>query len=234
METESFWDDDVSTSDDKDATVYEQVFLIPKNINDLEKEVEMTKEELDYIEILRARKYKQLIDIQQQYSNNMVYSDHPQYNNLLKSKKGKSVIEVSSLNEGKILKLRLDFLLPIYQKIKTSKFSYYETLQNIYREEITKCLFKEKNRIPNFIEAEKVFVIILQYFKNNIISDLDNRFHSIVFNSLRSARIIPDDSWRNLSYMEDGKHTKESAYTEIYICDYREKLQLLSEIYAGE
>ncbi len=73
---------------------------------------------------------------------------------------------------------------------------------------------------PNF-QHEKVYVAIVQYFPNNKIYDLENQFYRFIFNALRYAKVVPDDSFKHIQYSNQGYVDKIKAgkkgKTEVYI-----------------
>lgn len=226
MSGESFWDDNEIIHEElQDDDLNDELLLIPKRISELVTAVEQAKEQLDYIEILRARQHQQLMNLHEEYINFTDSSNQLDYESLYK-RIGKNLIEVTSLNDN-ILKITMDFLLPIYPKTKSTKFEYFTVLNEIYRERLVGILLHNRQSLPNFENSDKVFVLIVQYFSNNKLTDLDNRFHSFIFNALRSARITPDDSWQKLSYMEDGRKTEGSAYTDIFVGHYEDILDII-------
>ena len=52
--------------------------------------------------------------------------------------------------------------------------------------------------------------------------DVDNRTYSIIINSLRYNKIIPDDKFNNLSFMVMGDIDKDNPRTEIYLLEHPE------------
>lgn len=216
--SESFWEETESNLNEKRN---DNLMLVPKRLEDIELEVEQAKEQLDYLEILRARQHKKLIDTYDEYIKFCDSSLYPEYENML-NRIGDASINVSSELGGKFLRIKLDFLLPIYHKTKNTKMAYYVALQDVYQKRLILKLITHRKELPNFTSSDKVFVLIVQYFNNNMISDLDNRFHSFIFNALRSAKITPDDRWQKLAYMEDGRKTLRQPHTEIFVGDYRE------------
>lgn len=231
MAGESFWaENDTTTKEEVQTNLNDDLLLIPKKISELVTQVEQAKEQLDYLEILRARQHQQLMNLQEEYVN-FADSNHAEYEKI-KKQIGKSLIEVTSEHDG-ILKITLDFLLPIYPKTKSTKLEYYTVLHEIYRERLVSLLLQNRNKLPNFENSDKVFVLIVQYFNNNNRTDLDNRFHSFIFNALRSARMTPDDSWQKLSYMEDGRKTEGKAYTEILVGNYDDLFSIIQSSRIG-
>lgn len=223
VQEETFWG---SNENEKEKTdkLNEDLFLKPTRVSDLEKEIELIKENLDYMEIIRARQIERLVSLQEDYAAHMNPQQYQEYLNFLKVK-GKSMIALSEPETG-ILKVELNYLLPHYPKTKNTKLAYYVALSEVYQTDLIRKLTETKHMLPNFKKSEKVFVLIVQYFKSNMITDLDNRFHSFIFNALRSAQVIPDDRWQRLSYMEEGR-IAESTKTEIFIADYERVHEVL-------
>lgn len=218
---ESFWENEEL----QQTPLNESLISIQKKLGDLELEVEQAKEQLDYLEILRARQHQQLFKLQDEFTKHFDVTQYPEYERLVL--KEKPLIELFSIPDQQILKITMNFLLPIYHKTKNTKFSYYIALQDIYQQQLIRKLLHNRMTLPNFESSAKVFVLIVQYFNNNIISDLDNRFHSFIFNAFRSARITPDDRWQKLSYMEDGRKTEGKPYTEIFLGNYENMSEII-------
>lgn len=228
--SESFWDEEESEETRIQESFHERLMLVPKTIEELEMEVLQTKEQLDYLEILRAREHQKLMKVYREYNRYFDPEQFPEYENLLKASE-EHVIDVASIYENQVLKITFDFLLPVYLKNNNTKLAYYLALQDIYQKELILKLNESKRLLPNFTSTEKVFVLIVQYFSSNLISDLDNRFHSFIFNALRSAQITPDDRWQKLSYMEEGRKTEKKPYTEIFVGDYKMVSDIISLSY---
>lgn len=114
------------------------------------------------------------------------------------------------------VELRMDLILPYYSKNVTNRVTYYSALKKSYQQPIVEKL-RSLQTVIDF-KDEKCFVLISQYFTNMIIRDLDNRFHSLIFNGLRSSNLISDDDWNKLSYMENGYYTtSDKPFTNILI-----------------
>lgn len=175
-------------------------------------EIDETVSQMQDIEIVRSHLYKRLLTLEQTLRDHSSISPE-NHNNAHK-------VNVS-VSSG-ILKIELNYTLPMYQKTKSIKSKYYHSLEQIYKNELTKELIQFKNNVHNISYTDKVFILILQNFKNEVITDYDNRFHSFIFNSLRAAQIIKDDNWKKISYMEDAKKSEEGSKTEIYIGSYSE------------
>lgn len=235
MDSESFWEtpdeameqQEINTGKQNDIKINDHLFLIPKSISELEKAAIKARTQLEHIEILRAEQINQLFLIENEYAK---YSNPTQYNEYEKmlKKVGKIGYVVNPVMDSKVIQIKMDFLLPIYHKTKNVKLAYYNALQEIYQRELIKLLVEKRNDLPNFAKSEKVFVLIVQHFNNNIPTDLDNRFHSFIFNALKNSLITPDDKWQRLSYMEEGRRTSGKPYTDIYIGERKDLESIIS------
>lgn len=70
-------------------------------------------------------------------------------------------------------------------------------------------------------QYEKVLCVIKVFSPANY-WDVDNRTYSIIINSLRYNKIIPDDKFNNLSFMVMGDIDKNNPRTEIYLLEHPE------------
>lgn len=224
MGIESFWDEETS-EEVKQEPAGSNTILVPLNLHDVAKEIELLKENLDYMETIKARQMQRLISLQEDYMKYVDGKNPDIFKDIIEGK-GRSLVEVSAPDKD-ILKITLDHLLPYYPKNLKNKMPYYIALTEVYQEELIKKLFLHKHEIPSFTTSEKVFVLIVQYPKGNKILDLDNRFHSFIFNALRSAQITPDDRWQRLSYMEDGRVNSQEEKTEIYVGNYSDLFRII-------
>ncbi len=70
-------------------------------------------------------------------------------------------------------------------------------------------------------QYEKILCVI-KVFSPAHYWDVDNRTYSIIINSLRYNKIIPDDKFNNLSFMVMGDIDKDNPRTEIYLLEHPE------------
>lgn len=68
-------------------------------------------------------------------------------------------------------------------------------------------------------QYEKVLCVI-KIFSPAHYWDVDNRTYSIIINSLRYNKIIPEDKFNNLSFMVMGDIDKSNPRTEIYLLEH--------------
>jgi hypothetical protein len=128
--------------------------------------------------------------------------------------------------EDNIIKITMNGHLPFIKKEhKMDTKEYFWKLRDHYTPRLNRAI---QRRNPNISFSEKAFVLIMQYFPNDKIRDLDNQFKSFIFNSLRSTQIVKDDRWQSLSYMDVGLIDRENSRTEIYVTSFRNIQKLLS------
>lgn len=101
--------------------------------------------------------------------------------------------------------------------------NYIKDLETIikikgYWENITLCavndLLKERK-----IYYEKAFVYMKFYLplKN---CDTDNRNYKPIIDGIRYSLIVKEDTYEHICYMVDSQYSKHNPHTEIIICDY--------------
>lgn len=66
----------------------------------------------------------------------------------------------------------------------------------------------------------KKILCVIKVFSPAHYWDVDNRTYSIIINSLRYNKIIPDDKFNNLSFMVMGDIDKDNPRTEIYLLEH--------------
>ncbi|MGN4128068.1 hypothetical protein ACMGD3_24140 [Lysinibacillus sphaericus] len=130
---------------------------------------------------------------------------------------------VISHMDATLLTITMPFRLPIYKKITGKKYDYYKTLNHTYMIPMVEKL----NSIQMLPKFEKVFVLITHYTSTEVILDTDNRFHSFIFNALRSTKVIVDDNHSRLNYMENGAVIDGVEAVRVVVCDIENLLKAL-------
>jgi len=130
---------------------------------------------------------------------------------------------VVSYKKATLLTITMPFRLPIYKKITGKKYDYYRILNHSYMVPMIEKL-KTIHTLPKF---EKVFVLISHYTSNDVILDTDNRFHSFIFNALRSTKVIVDDNHSRLNYMENGAVVDGVEAVRVVVCDVENLLKAI-------
>ena len=178
-------------------------------------------ESSDYQKAMFLEEYMQLRDL---WKKEFDYNKYP---DVLKIFPSMVHSKIKKVDNSKFIELRLDFILPYYSKDVTNRTMYYARLKKSYQQPIIEKLKNISFEID--FKEEKCFILISQFMPNYIIRDLDNRCHSIVFNALRSANIIKDDDWQNLSYMENGYLSPTNkGFTNILVGSERNLFKMIN------
>lgn len=72
------------------------------------------------------------------------------------------------------------------------------------------------------LPLNKAKVFIQHFYKDNIISDLDNRNHKYILDAIRMAQIIEDDNWQNISLDISG-HKDNTSHVQVYVLEESNK-----------
>jgi hypothetical protein len=127
--------------------------------------------------------------------------------------------QVSLINDFEVFQLTIPDILPMYDE-KDQK--YLKSLKDYYVPRIVNGI----RNLNTKISFDKPFILIHQFFPDMKIRDFDNRSKRFIFNGLRQGKLIKDDSWKYIEYMEVGFLDREKARTEIIICEQKNKLKL--------
>ncbi|MDX8367204.1 hypothetical protein [Cytobacillus sp. IB215665] len=132
-------------------------------------------------------------------------------------------ISVKKTNDQ--VKLIMQGTLPyINEEHRQKDKNYYRTLSEFYVSEMTKAIENENIGI----QFEKALVIIKQFYSDEKVRDFDNQYKTFIFNALRYSKVLLDDSWKKLTYIECGELDKEFPRTEIIVTN-AEKLDNIME-----
>ncbi len=116
---------------------------------------------------------------------------------------------VSTETNGRCIKITINDILPRNVEIPKSNLE-------IHWLGIMHKALKDINA-----KYEKVLCVIKVY-NTAYYWDVDNRTYSIIINSLRYNRIIPNDRFDNLSFMVMGGVDRDNPRTEIYLLEHPE------------
>lgn len=214
---QGFWGEEVlSTQEFKQREFDSKLISVPASTyNELHRRYETISKLIMLSDETQAGLIEEQFKIKNLLDNALMY--HPEYQAELDDMKAKG-LQVSAAHIDYYTKLEMNFNFPYMKKSQTNKRSYYEAIRGVYSQFITNEINKQLGHIkkPRY---EQAFVLIVHYFKGNIIRDLDNHYSSFVFNVLRYKQLIKDDSWMNMEFMEKGLAAEKGPKTEVYICD---------------
>jgi hypothetical protein len=232
VENVSFWNTDEEENAIEETVINERLIFVPTRNSKLISELELVDRNLEYIENSRSYLIQRRKELKEEYLRYMDSEQHAEFKGYLESFHSRSISVIPKSND--IFQIELDYLLPHFTKTKNKREQFYLTLTNVFQHEIILEMSLHSGELPKFTTEQKTFVLIIQYFNGNRVADLDNRFHSFIFNALRGSQIIKDDSWKLLSYMEDGRKTTGNEYTRILVGPYEKIQEILLLSHEGE
>lgn len=123
------------------------------------------------------------------------------------------------LSDG-VIKVTIPELIPPYS-VQT-----YDIEKDL-RLHIKKMVVKALLPIQEQVNITEGLLLIVHFFPNKVIRDLDNRANKYLVDGIRYSRIIPDDSWTHLSFLVMGAVDRENPRTELYLFDAEKRLDML-------
>lgn len=131
-----------------------------------------------------------------------------------------SKVKPLEINGYPVIQFHYDGLLPHYvenNEYKRLLRSYYfHSTVSAYDFEGMEGLFDE------------VVIIYCQYFKDNIIRDLENRNMKYIQDAIRSTQIIKDDDWNNVWNMNLGLYDEKMNHVQVYVVEKNKFLDFYS------
>src|SRR5699024_5626528 len=121
-------------------------------------------------------------------------------------------IEPNDINGYRVFQFSYDGMLPHYND-KDKK--YIKAIRNYYNL-LTSGVYK-------FIEKDeriqKAVVVFVQYFKDDIIKDLDNRNSKYVLDAIRHTGLMVDDNWKHLWKADLGFKDDTRNHVQVYVVE---------------
>jgi hypothetical protein len=77
---------------------------------------------------------------------------------------------------------------------------------------------------------EKAFCMIKCYVPRDIQRDVDNVAYKVILDGLRYARIITDDTLKQMSFMVDGYVDRKAPRTEIIVLEHKQIMTLMESV----
>lgn len=123
-----------------------------------------------------------------------------------------SKIKLHEINDYPVVQFNYEGLLPIY--IEDSE---YERLIKNYYFHATISAYDYEG-LENVL-SDEVVIIYCQYFRNDVVRDLDNRNFKYIQDAIRSTCLIADDNWNSVWNMNMGLSDEEHNHVQVYIVD---------------
>lgn len=115
---------------------------------------------------------------------------------------------------------------PVYQFAYEGALPLYQP-DGQYRASIRHYYFRATFEAFEHVVEPKTFrkaaVVVFHYFKNQQIRDLDNRNRKFLLDALRQTVLVKDDSWQDLSILEEGYFDPSGDHVQVYVLE-RENL----------
>lgn len=114
------------------------------------------------------------------------------------------------INDYPVFQFSYEGMLPHYKR--TDK-EYNKIIKDYYfRSTIDAYDFEQIN-----IRLDEAVIIYVQYFRDDIIQDLDNRNKKYIQDAIRQTTILVDDSWKNVWNMDIGFKDEEANHVQVYV-----------------
>lgn len=139
---------------------------------------------------------------------------------------------VSPVNGGKaewnrksrVLKFHFaDVLSPVFHRYEDTSDHWLGMMAHSFFE--NECAKNNEE-----IYFENAFLLIVINFPTHAIWDVDSKSIKPIINGIRYLRIVPDDNWKNLTYMIAGRLEQGRPSTEMYITDWSNMVNLIDKL----
>ncbi|WP_046176728.1 RusA family crossover junction endodeoxyribonuclease [Domibacillus indicus] len=117
--------------------------------------------------------------------------------------------EAKQINGYPVFQFSYEGTLPLYQqdgKYRSAVRYYY-----------FRATFEAYDRNASDLTFSRAAVLIIHYFKDRFVRDLDNRNRKFLLDAIRQTGLIQDDSWRDLAVMEEGYHDPHKDHVQAYV-----------------
>jgi hypothetical protein len=125
------------------------------------------------------------------------------------------------LSDG-VIKVTIPELIPPYS------VNTYD-LNKKLRSRITGMVVKALFPLQGQIQINDALLLIVHFFPNKRISDLDNRANKYFIDGIRYSRLIPDDSWMHFSFMTMGALDKKRPHSDLYLFDMEKQQNIFHQ-----
>lgn len=118
------------------------------------------------------------------------------------------------------MKIIINEIPPSNNKFMGNSNSYhiYGNIKKQWAMLVRLAVGRDKPKEP----IEKSIITITYYFKNRIRHDPDNYSGKMILDGLVQAKVIKDDSFKNISLRLEGDYDKENPRTEITVEEIKE------------
>lgn len=118
-------------------------------------------------------------------------------------------IEPLKINGYSVIQFNYEGALPLYNN---QNKKYLSMIRHYYFRSTLDCYDYDDLDI----KFDRAVIVFVQYFKDLIVSDLDNRNTKYIQDAIRATNIINDDNWRNVWNMNMAFHDKTN-HIQVYV-----------------
>ena len=161
------------------------------------------REAIKHLELARISLYKHLVqDLYAQGHPDVHFSD----------RLPKCLVRRREINGYLVFQLSYDGIMPMYDDDP----KYQQEIRDYYIRATLRGYDWPANR-QTFRNAA---IMVVHYFNDLSIRDLDNRNRSVMLNAIRYTGLIGDDNWKNVTYLEKGELDEEGrCHVQVYVMD---------------
>lgn len=159
------------------------------------------REAIKHLELARISLYKHLVqDLYAQGHPDVHFSD----------RLPKCLVRRREINGYLVFQLSYDGIMPMYDDDP----KYQQEIRDYYIRATLRGYDWPANR-QTFRNAA---IMVVHYFNDLSIRDLDNRNRSVMLNAIRYTGLIGDDNWKNVTYLEKGELDEEGrCHVQVYV-----------------
>lgn len=118
-------------------------------------------------------------------------------------------VQLHEINDYPVVQFNYEGLLPLY----IEDCEYEKLIKNYYFHATISAYNYEG--LENIL-SDEVIIIYCQYFKDEIVRDLDNRNFKYIQDAIRSTCLIADDNWNSVWNMNMGLSDDEN-HVQVYV-----------------
>mgnify|MGYP001332348202 FL=1 len=161
------------------------------------------REAIKHLELARISLYKHLVqDLYAQGHPDVHFSD----------RLPKCLVRRREINGYLVFQLSYDGIMPMYDDDP----KYQQEIRDYYIRATLRGYDWPANR-QTFRNAA---IMVVHYFNDLSIRDLDNRNRSVLINAIRYTGLVWDDNWKNVTYLEKGELDAEGrCHVQVYVMD---------------
>jgi len=121
---------------------------------------------------------------------------------------------------------------PVFQFSYEGMLPHFNNENREYNSMIKDYYFRATYNAYNFEQISMKFkhsvIIFVQYFKDKVIRDLENRNKKHIQDAIRNTGLINDDNWQNVWNMDLGYKDKEDNHVQVFVVEKENSVDFYS------